>query len=559
MDKLDGVLIDTDVLVVGAGAGGLMAALSAKRNGPPGTRVTLVDSWLIGRTGHTAFSNAWTIVALPGDDIDGILHEIVAGNDGIADQVLVRQALVDSHARIKDFEKMGMHFGRDEAGLYKRRPTRGLDLARVMYPEGGGLEFAWKLRLALERDGVQLIDRLFITGLMRGGSDRITGAVGINSRTGEFNVIKARATIVATNAITFRSGFVRDITGTGTLLAYRAGAALRNAEFSYVRPGTPKFYFEGITFAIQEGARWVNAKGQADVPRIAKAMAMENRKGNTPLYLDMSPIPEHLREYFIQSKVKWMDYFFRKLGDEAKTDMFGKTPYYALNQMTKMGIRTGADCRSDVPGLLSAGLAQAGCANHFAGFHIGLCVGNGWIAGKSAIEDIDCLPAPALDAAEVRALHAETHAPLKAASSAESDRILRDLQAVMFAYDTGILKREDRLQAAFDRVTALSEEFKTIAAPHTHELVRLKETEAMLLAARFILGASLYRTESRLSHFREDHDLRDDTNWLVWVDVAEGGNGPSFSKTPVPTPYCSVTLPRRKPSRLAAAKTVAGV
>ena len=121
-------------------------------------------------------------------------------------------------------------------------------------------------------------------------------------------------------------------------------------------------------------------------------MAMENRKGNTPLYLDMSPIPEHLREYFIQSKVQWMDNFFRKLGDEAKTDMFGKTPYYALNQMTKMGIRTGADCRSDVPGLLSAGLAQAGCANHFAGFHIGLCVGNGWIAGKSAIEDLDRLP-----------------------------------------------------------------------------------------------------------------------------------------------------------------------
>jgi succinate dehydrogenase/fumarate reductase flavoprotein subunit len=209
--------------------------------------------------------------------------------------------------------------------------------------------------------------------------------------------------------------------------------------------------------------------------------------------------------------------------------------------------------------LLSAGLAQAGCANHFAGFHIGLCVGNGWIAGKSAIEDLDRLPAPSLDGAEVRALHAETHAPLKATSSAESDRILRDLQAVMFAYDTGILKREDRLQAAFDRVTALAEEFKTIAAPHTHELVRLKETEAMLLAARFILGASLYRTESRLSHFREDHDLRDDANWLVWVDVAEGGNGPSFSKTPVPTPYCSVTLPRRKPSRLAAAHMVAGV
>src|SRR4029079_6850236 len=204
---MDGTLIDTDVLVVGAGAGGLVAPLSAKRNGPPGTRVTLVDSWLIGRTGHTAFSNAWTIRALPGGHIDGILHEIVAGNDGIADQVLVRQALVDSHARIQDFEKMGMHFGRDETGAYQRAPTRWRETARVMYPEGGGLEFAWKLRRALEEDGVQLIDRLFVTGLMRGGRDRITGAVGINSRTGEFNVIKARATIVATNAITFRSGF----------------------------------------------------------------------------------------------------------------------------------------------------------------------------------------------------------------------------------------------------------------------------------------------------------------------------------------------------------------
>jgi succinate dehydrogenase/fumarate reductase flavoprotein subunit len=572
MQRLEGQLIDTDVLVVGAGAGGLLAALSAKRHGPPGTRVTLVDSWLIGRTGHTAFSNAWTIVVLPDDDLDGILHEIVAGNDGIADQELVRQSLIDSHARLKDFEAMGMQFARDEHGVYKRRPTRGLDLARVLYPEGGGLEFAWKLRRALEAAGVQLIDRLFVTGLMRGGGDRVTGAVGINSRSGAFHVLRARTTIVATNAITFRSGFVRDITGTGTLLAYRAGASLRNAEFSYVRPGTPKFYFEGITFAIQEGAQWVNAKGEsfmqtyepewgdeADVPRIARAMVMEQRNGNAPLYLDMSAIPEHLRDYFIQSKVRWMDNFFRKLGDEAKTDMFGKTPYYALNQMTKMAIRTGSDCRSDVPGLLSAGLAQAGCANHFAGFHIGLCVGNGWIAGRSAIEDLDRLPQPKLDAAEVQALFAETMAPLKPDAAAESDRILRDLQAVMFSYDTGILKREDRLKQAFEQVTALSTEFMTVSAPHTHELVRLKETEAMLLAAQFILGASLYRTESRLSHFREDYAARDDDNWLVWVDIADGGNGPAFSKTPVPTPYCSVTLPRRKPSRLAARQAVTGV
>jgi succinate dehydrogenase/fumarate reductase flavoprotein subunit len=563
MATLDGVLIETDVLVIGGGAGGLLAALSAKRHGPAGTRVTLADSWLIGRTGHTAFSNAWQIVVFPQDDIDGILREIVAGNDGIADQILVRDVLADSYARLKDFEAIGMKFPRNADGTYKRRPTRGLDLARVMYPEGGGLEFSWLLRRALEVEGVELVDRLFVTALLGGGSGRVTGAVGIHSRSGVFHAIKARTTIVATNAITFRSGFVRDITGTGTLLAYRAGATLRNAEFSYVRPGTPKFYFEGITFAIQEGAHFINSKGEAfmreyepdwgdeaDVPRIARAMALEKNKGNVPLYLDMSAIPESLRDYFIQSKVKWMDNFFRKLGNEARTDMFGKTPYYALNQMTKMAIRTGMDCRSDVPGLLAAGLAQAGCANHFAGFHIGLCVGNGWIAGRSAVQDLDRLAAPRLDAAEVRLLHEETRRPLAPSAAAESDLILRELQSIMFAYDIGILKRADRLDQARLRIEALAEKMRDLAAPHVHELVRLKETEAMLLAARFIVGASLVRTESRLSHFREDHPARDDDHWLVWIDIAERAGLPRFTRTPVPAPLCAVTPLARRRARL---------
>ncbi len=65
MSEPGGTLIDTDILVIGAGAGGLLAALSAKRHGAPGTRVTIADTWLVGRTGHTAFSNAWTVVVEP--------------------------------------------------------------------------------------------------------------------------------------------------------------------------------------------------------------------------------------------------------------------------------------------------------------------------------------------------------------------------------------------------------------------------------------------------------------------------------------------------------------
>jgi len=428
-----------------------------------------------------------------------------------------------------------------------RRPTRGLKLTRVLHPDGGGLEFCWRLRLALEKEGVRLLDRLFVTGLLRGSSgNRVIGAAAVHSRSGAFYVLKARTTIIATNAITFRSGFVRDITGTGTLLAYKAGAALRNAEFSYVRPGTPKFYFEGITFAIQEGARFVNAKGeafmakhepiwrdQADVPRIARAMAVEKRLGNEPLYLDMSGIPAARRNDFIESKVAWMARFFAKLGKEARTDMFDKTPYYPQNQMTKMAIRTGADCRSDVGGLLAAGLAQAGCANHFAGFHIGMCIGTGWIAGRSAIEDLDRFGQGRLDRAEVAAMHAEQARPRDPTATPQSDVILRELQEIMFAYEVSILKRADRLQAALDRLTALRAKADAIRAPHTHELVRLKETDAMLLAAEMILGASLMRTESRVSHFREEHPERNDREWLAWIDIVDAKGRPELRKNAI--------------------------
>jgi succinate dehydrogenase/fumarate reductase flavoprotein subunit len=69
-----------------------------------------------------------------------------------------------------------------------------------------------------------------------------------------------------------------------------------------------------------------------------------------------------------------------------------------------------------------------------------------------------------------------------------------------------------------------------------------------------ILDASLFRTESRLSHFREDYRDRDDDNWLVWVDMTETEGRAEFEKTPVPTPLCPVQAVGR-PTRLAAPRS----
>jgi succinate dehydrogenase/fumarate reductase flavoprotein subunit len=546
LDRI-GQFIDTDVLVIGGGAGGLWAGLSAKRHSPF-MHVTVLDAHMVGRSGHAAFSNAWMAVVTPDDDLEACAREIIEGNEWIADQRLIYDTLELSYSQLLELEKMGLEYPK-ENGKFIRRPTRGLEVIRVLKPNGGGLKFCWALRKALEKEDVSIIEQVFITDLLLDESGNLAGAVGLHSRTGQFLIIRAKSTIVATNSVTFRSGFVRDLTGTGPILGYRAGATLANAEFGYLRPGTPRFYFEGITYAIQDGAKFRNAKGEAfmerydtrwadkaDVHSITKAMVMEKQSGNAPLYLDMSLIPEEKRDDYLRSTVAWMDYFYKKLGERARIDMFGKTEYFPIYQITKMGIKTNSECCASVNGLFAAGLAQVACATHFAELHIAVCNGTGWISGKSAARYAQDVTAPKISDSYVSELKSATASQYATSARAESDEILLELQKTMFRYDVSMLKTEERLKDALREVTTTKDRLRNAKAPHTHEFVRLNETECMIETAEMILRASLARQESRLSHIREDFPNRDDNNWLKWVLIRKSAAGLEISTEPVERP-----------------------
>jgi succinate dehydrogenase/fumarate reductase flavoprotein subunit len=546
-----GRVVDTDVLVIGGGAGGLWSALSAKRTWPLG-RVTLVDAHMVGRSGHAAFSNAWMAVVTPDDDFDKCLEDIIQGNEWIAEQELIRDILARSYEQLLALEKMGLSYPKKD-GKFVRRPTRGLRFVKVLKPEGGGLEFCWKMRQAAEREGVRIIERIFITGLIRDEAGQAAGAVGIDGRTGEFTILRAKATVVATNSVTFRSGFVRDLTGTGPVIAYRAGATLTNAEFGYLRPGTPKFYFEGITYAIQDGAKFRNAADEtfmekydsewadrADVHAISKAMLMERKTGNTPLYLDMSMIPNEKRGDYLRSTVAWMDYFYKKLGDRARIDMFGKTEYYPIYQMTKLGIKTDAQCASSIAGLFAAGLAQVACATHFAEFHIAVCNGTGWIAGRSSARFAQRAAAPAVSESLLASLKKDIGDSFGPESKTNDDDLLLELQKIVFSSDVTMLKTEARLDAALDQVQAIREKCLMVKAPSVHGFVRLNETDCMIDTAELILRASRLRRESRLSHIREDYPDRDDDNWLRWVLIKEQNRRTHLWTEPIATPLIAI-------------------
>lgn len=191
--------LDCDILVIGGGAAGLWTAISAARHAEGSLRIHLVDARMVGRTGHTAFSNAWTIVVLPEDDLGACTRDIIEGNEWMADQELVYAVLASSYDRLRDMERYGLVFPRDTSGHYLRRPTRGLRVNQVHHPVGGGLEFCWRLREAAAALGVEIVDRVFVTALVPAVDGRVAGAIGIDARTGEVYYLRAKATVIATN------------------------------------------------------------------------------------------------------------------------------------------------------------------------------------------------------------------------------------------------------------------------------------------------------------------------------------------------------------------------
>jgi len=279
-----------------------------------------------------------------------------------------------------------------------------------------------------------------------------------------------------------------------------------------------------------------NWSDQADVQVITRAMIAEKEAGRAPIFLDMSRIPGEKREDYFHSTVAWMDYFFKKLDRRVKIDMFDRTPYYPLYQMTKMGIKTDSQCCSEVPGLFVAGLAQAGCATHFAGFHIGMCNGTGWIAGRSAARFLAERGEPEVIEEQVRRARQEIQERLDPDAQVKEDDLLREFQKLIFRYDVSVLKHESRMAAALGKLAALREKCRALKSPHVHSLVRLKETECMIDAEEIILESSRLRTETRLSHIREDFPERDDARWLKWVLVREEEGKCRLWTEPIPTP-----------------------
>jgi len=545
--------MESDVLVIGAGLAGTRASIALRNQG---LDTILVDKGTMARSGCSTFAAGVITVMFPQDDPDAWMQETVTHGQFMNDQEWVKILYEEGYERIGELTKWGVEFERNKDGDIRRILGRGQlphkALRNIMFH---GTQFMNTMRREVLRNDTRVVGRVTVTDLLRKG-DRVCGAIGFNPQTSKWYLFKAKAVILAAGSNCFKTLTLghKNITGDAHGMAFRAGAEHTCFEFGTQQSCARNFDLTGLNMFVGLGAKFVNRndvpfmekyypeyKDQEIIPNVAGAMAMEIKKGNGPLFLDMRHFTNEQVEMMGRVVPRGM-HAIRAAGLDIQKD---KIEWVARGGAYTIasgggGLVIDHQCRSNVPGLWAIG--DSACTTVYNGVgdsggqNLLWCLVSAVRAAKSAVRQSKDIQIPKFGRADIvplkeRALFAFG----KGNGIAPSDLLLK-MQKVLFPWDVTIIRHEKRLNKALGKIEAMvRDDLPNVYARDSHEINTSNEVKNMLLCAEMVLRSALYRKETRGGNFREDYPHMDNENWLKWVIVKPREDG-SMELTSRPIP-----------------------
>src|ERR1700687_2200644 len=195
--------VETDVLVIGSGSGGMYAAIEAAR---AGAQVFLADRSLVGRGGATVMAQMTVAVALGEETPDHWthhLHDTITDGRGLCEGSLDRLLCEEAPDCIRQMDAWGVGWARRD-GHIAQAMAPGHDRPRCAYVDflNTGPAVSETLRTVVNRTaGIRKAGDLMIVDLVRHDGE-VTGAVALHLGSGAPVTIAAKATIVATGGLT---------------------------------------------------------------------------------------------------------------------------------------------------------------------------------------------------------------------------------------------------------------------------------------------------------------------------------------------------------------------
>lgn len=539
-------LVVTDVLVIGGGAAGLWAANTAKKDVD---RVLIVDKGPKDWGGLASMAGGDFDAVLPCENPEDFVKDLVYYYDGLCEQDLIEAIFRESYDRLQDYQRMGCEFLTDPEGKLRGIPQRSLEHIKL-YPAKlkakGGADMVKGLIQEADRLGVERIGRVQVTDFLKHG-ERIVGAAGFDTITGDFYVFRTKAIVLATGQAGWKS--TKNMTsGEGMRIAVKAGVEVKNCEFAQIWNFPTKYEWEGQTKFLPLGGRFVNALGETYMDKYSpkfgantdphynvRGMAVEAMEGKGPIYLDISQIKTQDIE-LLKPQSGWQLRNYEKMVKIGEDFFRNRIEYMPLPVASYGGLIADVSGKTSVPGLFAAGTVRSIDAGvYMGGFHLCSTAVTGHITGRSVAEYVKAVKMPDMNEKEVKELKIELFKPLGNEGISPKE-VLTEIQKIFFPYDVCILKNKNSLENALRKFRQIKEELVPgMAAKDPHYLLKLSEVQGVAFITECYLRASLMRTESRAGHFRKDYPDRDDRNWLKWIAISQKNGELNLRTEPVPT------------------------
>ena len=551
MLTLDQDIRVSDVLIVGGGMAGLMAAIAAADGG---ASVIVAEKAHTLRSGDGVGGNDHFLCYIP--EIHGspeeYLKEFKASQSGKFSDTSIQKVFVRRSFEIaQDWLKWGIDMKPhgDWTFLGHAFPGR----MRIHLKYDGKNQKAVLTREA-QRRGVRFENKTPITEFLTDESGRIIGALGVSvaEDTPVVKLFRAKAVITATGSVNRLYPGVTPAsmcnvpgcpanTGLGMTAAYRAGASLVNIEMAGASAG-PKY------FSRAGKGTWIGVLRTDDGKSVGPFVTQPTKElgditsdvwptvftekandGSGPVYIDCSGISQEDYEYMLWAFTCEGDTSLVEAMEHQGIDLRKHMPEFGGYGATQLdrGVQIDEHAATDVPGLFAAGDEVGNFSGHMAG-----AATMGRVAGESAaayvkdqtLSDADLAHHPVVE--ERLAFYSSL---MERTGGAGWKELNQTVQQIMDDY-AGIshVRSETMLTAGYRYLTDLRERaVRELSCRNSHELMRALESFELLEAGRLICVAALERKETRANHKRSDYTFTNPLYNDMFVVVKKTEHGPT--------------------------------